>query len=121
MLLALALVVATIPLAAQGRQGGQGDNMQRQNEMLLRGITLTEAQQAQVDSIQATTRQEMRTLMQSGGMGDPATREQAMALRTKSRAEIRKVLTEAQQVVFDKNVAELPQMGPARTRPPRLR
>lgn len=121
MLVALVLVVAAIPAAAQGGAGAPRDNMQRQNEMMLRGITLTDAQKAQVDSIQATTRQEMRTLMQSGGMGDPTTRERAMALRVKSRDEIRKVLTPEQQVVFDKNVAEMPQQGPQRQRPPRLR
>ena len=102
-------------------QGGQGQGgMARQNEMLYKGITLTSAQQAKIDSIQAAGRATMQGMMQSGA--DMATmREQMMAMRQAQNTAIRTVLTAEQQTQFDKNLAEMPQgpggMGGGR-RPP---
>ena len=125
-LMGLALVLAAIPAAAQGgmgqqggRQGGGQQMQQRQNEMLFKGITLSEEQKVKVDSIQAATREATMALMQSGGMQDPGTREKAQELRQKSQVDIRKVLTEQQAVIFDKNIADMPAMGPGGRRPPR--
>lgn len=123
---ALALVVTAVPAAAQGgmgerqggRQGGGQQMQQRQNEMLFKGITLSEEQKVKVDSIQAATREATMALMQGGGMQDPTTREKAQELRKTSHAEMRKVLTAEQAVIFDKNLAEMPQMGPGARRPP---
>jgi Spy/CpxP family protein refolding chaperone len=120
-MVALAVVVTAVPVAAQGGMGGQsgGQQMQqRQNEMLFRGITLSEEQKAKVDSIQAASREATMALMQGGGMQDPTTREKAQELRTKAQAEIRKVLTAEQAVIYDKNIEEMPQMGPGGRRPP---
>ena len=131
-----ALLVATLalaaPLAAQqgppgGRPGGRGDpaEMQRrQNEMLFRDITLTPAQRATVDSIQAASRTRQQELMQAGGMRSPETREQMMQQRQATMAAIRGVLTPEQQVKFDANLAAMPAMQaggrpPAEARPPR--
>ena len=123
MLTAAALVLVATTASAQGGMGqgmgpgGGGQGMQqRQNEMLFKGITLTDAQKAKVDTIQAKARDEQRALMQAGGMQDPATREKMMGIRTKTHADIRAILTPEQQTQFDKNVAELP-MGGGR-RPP---
>lgn len=118
MLSAIALVVVAMPVAAQGG-GGQGRamQMQRQNEVLFKDITLTEAQKAKIDSLQAANREAMMALMQSGGMQDPATRQKAQEMREKHTADLRAVLTPEQQVQFDKNVAEMPRPGAGRPRP----
>src|SRR4029079_14995792 len=91
--------------AAQGPQGGRGRGMQ----MLFEGITLTEAQQKQVQDISEKYRGEMRALMPNGMQGGPpddATRAKMDDLRSKQNAEIRALLTADQQTIFDKNVAE---------------
>jgi Spy/CpxP family protein refolding chaperone len=133
-LLLAAVVLSASTLAAQGGQGGpppggmgggrggmggQGGMMGRQNEMLFKDITLTAAQQAKVDSIQAKGREEMMAMMQSGGQDRSALREVMMQARAKQMADIRAVLTADQQTTFDKNVAEMPQGPGGGRRPPR--
>lgn len=111
-----------------GRPGGMGQGgpgqggMARQNEMLYKGITLTDAQKAKIDSIQTAGRATMQGMMQSGA--DMATmREQMMAMRQAQAAAVRGVLTPEQQVLYDKNLAEMQQngggMGGGRRPPPR--
>ena len=102
-----------------GMMGGQGGMMGRQNEMLFKGITLTAAQQAKVDSIQAKGREEMMAMMQGGGQDRAALREVMMQTRAKQMADIRGVLTAEQQATFDKNLAEMPQGPGGGRRPPR--
>ncbi len=138
MLVAAALVMVAMPLAAQGGmgggqggmgggQGGQGGQgraamQQRQNEMLFKGITLTEAQRAKIDTLQTAQRTAMQEMMQSGAMQDPAARERMMEMRTKHNNDIRAVLTPEQRTQFDKNLAEMPARGPGGPgggRPPR--
>ena len=107
-------------MGGQGGMGGQAGMMNRQNEMLFKDITLTDAQKAKVDSIQAKGREEMMAMMQGGGQDRSAMREVMMQVRAKQMADIRAVLTAAQQPVFDKNLAEMPQgPGGAGRRPPR--
>jgi Spy/CpxP family protein refolding chaperone len=142
MLVATALVLVAMPMAAQGGmgggqggmgggqrgmgggQGGQGRGamQQRQNEMLFRGITLTEAQRAKVDTLQAAQRTAMQEMMRSGAMQDPAARERIAEMRTKHNNDLRAVLTPEQRTQFDKNLAEMPARGPGGpggARPPR--
>ena len=95
------------PQGPQGgaREGGRGRGMQ----MLFEGITLTDAQQKQVQDLSEKYRTEMRALMPNGFQGGPpddATRAKMDDLRTKQNAEIRALLTADQQTIFDKNVAE---------------
>jgi Spy/CpxP family protein refolding chaperone len=126
-LTAAALVLVASTATAQGGtppQGGgmgqgQGQGAGRMNEMLFKDITLTDVQKAKIDTIQTKMRDEQRALMQAGGMQDPATREKMTALRTKQNADIKAVLTPEQQVIFDKNLAAMPQGGGRR--PPTLR
>ena len=107
-------------MGGQGGMGGQAGMMNRQNEMLFKDITLTDAQKAKVDSIQAKGREEMMAMMQGGGQDRSAMREVMMQVRAKQMADIRAVLTAAQQPVFDKNLAVMPQgPGGAGRRPPR--
>lgn len=113
-----AVLVLAASTAAQAQGGGQGagrmtpeERQVRQNEMLFKGITLTETQKAKIDTLQAKGREANQALMQAGGMQDPATREKMMENRTKQMAAIREVLTAEQAVLFDKNVAEMPAGG----------
>ena len=104
-------------------QGGQGQGgMARQNEMLYKGITLTSAQQAKIDSIQAAGRATMQGMMQSGA-DMSAMRDQMVAMRQAQATAVRNVLTPEQQAQYDKNLAEMQQnaggMGGGRRPPPR--
>jgi periplasmic protein CpxP/Spy len=125
MLVATALVLVAMPMAAQGGMGGgqgRGAMQQRQNEMLFQGITLTEAQRAKIDTLQAAQRTAMQEMMQSGAMQDPAARERVAAMRTKHNDDIRAVLTPEQRTQFEKNLADMPTRGPGGMggqRPPR--
>jgi len=98
--------------APQGPQGGPppgGMRGGRGMAMLFEGITLTDAQQKQVQDISEKYRGQMRELMPNGMQGGPpddATRAKMDDLRTKQNAEIRALLTADQQTIFDKNVAE---------------
>ena len=88
----------------EGRRGGMGG-------MLLKDITLTDAQKAQVKTIREKylpQQMELRKSAQAvGGPPDEATRAKMMDLQTKQAAEIRAILTADQQAQFDKNLAEM--------------
>ena len=119
---AMLVLVATTAQAQGGGQtggqpGGMGQGGGRMNEMLFKGITLTDVQKAKVDSIQAAGRTAMQGMMQSGGMQDPANREKMTEMRKKQNVDIRALLTAEQQVIFDKNLSEMPAPGAGR-RPP---
>ncbi|HEX8848184.1 MAG TPA: hypothetical protein VF761_01495 [Gemmatimonadaceae bacterium] len=97
------------PSVAQGQ--GMGDGMgrgmgggERMQQMLFNGITLTSAQQAQIDSIQARHRGEMQGL---DPRNNPDDREKMRQMMETRMSEIRAVLTADQQAVFDKNVADM--------------
>src|SRR6266404_1170362 len=113
--LAAALCVGmTTVAAAQGTpQQGQGE-MRRgggMGGMLLKDITLTDAQKAQVKTIRdkyVPQLQELRKSAQAvGGPPDEATRAKMTDIQGKQAAEIRAILTADQQVQFDKNLAEM--------------
>lgn len=122
-MVALAMVVVAVPVAAQGGQGGNPEGraamQQRQNEMLFRGITLSDAQKAKIDSIQTAGREAMQAAMQGGGMQNPEARQRMQEMREKQMADIRAVLTPEQQTVFDTNRANMPAPGAGRRPPPR--
>lgn len=125
--LRIATMVAVLSLAAgavaqaqdpqtQGQRPGRGMNVQA----LLTGITLTPAQQQQVDSLQKKFNEEnqaMRAEMQGGGDREAMMTKMRDA-RTKQLDQIRGVLTDEQTKVFDKNVEEMrsrrPQRPPSR-------
>ena len=89
---------------AQGGGGGQGRG--RQMEMLMQGITLTDAQKASVDSIGQAYRAQMPP-MQQGTPPDSATRAKRMEVMQKQVTAVRAVLTPEQQKVFDKNLEDM--------------
>src|SRR3954469_96752 len=97
----LALAVAAVIPAAASAQGpggqGQGDGARRGGgmQMLMKDITLTADQQAEIEKIGTAAREEMRALgpIQPGSAPDSATRAKRDELRKKQYADIRKVLT----------------------------
>jgi Spy/CpxP family protein refolding chaperone len=103
-LVAALLIGGAAIASAQGamQQGAQS----RRN--MLDGIELTDAQKAKLEEIQKKYQPEMmalRTEFQNGG--DRAElMKKGSALRERSSAEIRAILTPDQQAVFDKHTAE---------------
>lgn len=91
--------------------------------MLLEGVSLTDAQQSKVDSIQNVYRAERQKMMPNGMAGGPpddATRakmmDMMMDMMNKQSADIRGVLTADQQKVFDANVEKRKEMMEQRGR-----
>jgi Spy/CpxP family protein refolding chaperone len=102
-----ALVALAAPAAyAQGGGGGGQGRGARQMEMLMQGITLTDAQKAQVDSIAQSFRAQMPAFT-PGQPPDSAAQAKRMEIAEKRNTAIRAVLTADQQKVFDKNVADM--------------
>ena len=115
--LAAALCVGMTSIAAaqstepQPQGQGEGRRGGGMGGMLLKDITLTDAQKAQVKTIREKylpQQMELRKAAQAvGGPPDEATRTKMMDLQTKQAAEIRAILTADQQTQFDKNMAEM--------------
>jgi Spy/CpxP family protein refolding chaperone len=113
--LAIALCAGTVSVAgAQGTEPNKGEMRgggRGMGGMLLKDITLTEAQKNQVKTIRekyVPKQVELRKRAQgTGAPPDEATVNKMMELQSQQSAEIRAVLTADQQTVFDRNVAEL--------------
>jgi Spy/CpxP family protein refolding chaperone len=102
--------------AAQGQPEPQGQGEMRRGGggmggMLLKDITLTDAQKAQVKTIRdkyMPQQMELRKSAQAtGGPPDEAIRSKMMDLQEKQAAEIRAILTADQQKVFDGNLKDM--------------
>jgi Spy/CpxP family protein refolding chaperone len=112
--LAVALCAASTSIAAAQDQSQQGQGEMRRGGgmggMLLKDITLTDAQKAQIKTIRdkyVPQLMDLRKSAQAVGGVDDATRTKMMDIQTKQSAEIRAVLTADQQATFDKNLAEM--------------
>ena len=110
-----------------GRGGGGGGGGMMMEQMLLKGITLSQAQQAKIDSLRQSERAAMQGQRGQGGdfaaireareKGDTATAQKLMAeqrakmekQRDAHLAALRALLTADQQKQFDANVAEMKQ------------
>lgn len=117
-ILAVLTVLGAFAAPAAQAQGGGGGGQGRggnRMEMLMQGITLTDAQKTSVDSIATASRAQMPP-MQQGTPPDSATRAKRMEVMQKQMAAVRTVLTPDQQKVFDENVKNMPPMG-GRPRP----
>ncbi|MEK7240804.1 MAG: Spy/CpxP family protein refolding chaperone [Gemmatimonadota bacterium] len=113
-------LTATTAMAQGGPPGGGQGGGQRQMEMMMKGITLTDAQKATVDSIVAVVRAESMKLREGMEPGTPPSTElraQMTAVTAKRNEAIKAVLTAEQQAVFAKNLEEIAAMP--RQRPPR--
>lgn len=88
-----------------GGGGGRMDPAQmatRTSDRLMTGITLTAPQADSVKAINTRFAADMQ-----GAMGGSDMRAKMTEIRTKQQADLRAVLTPAQQTVFDKNVADM--------------
>jgi Spy/CpxP family protein refolding chaperone len=109
---AMFVAVATIAKAQDagqqqgGRRGGRGGVT-----ALLKGITLTPAQQTSVDSIQKAFSEKNAPLMEAMRGGDADARSKMMENRKAQTDAVKAVLTDDQKKVFDENVANMPQRG----------
>ena len=91
----------------QGRGGSMGGH-------LLKDITLTDAQKEQAKVIRekyVPQIVQLRKAEQATGKPDEATRAQMADLKNKQAAELRAILTADQQVIFDRNLAEMKSHG----------
>ena len=115
--LAIALCAGMTSVAAAQ---GQPENQQGQGEMrrgggmggmLLKDITLTDAQKDQIKTIRekyVPKQMELRKAVQAtGGPPDDATRAKMTELQNQQAAEIRAILTPDQQKTFDHNLHEM--------------
>lgn len=100
----IAVVADTGMSGMSGMHGMRGMGGGRMDKMLFEGITLTDAQKAQVDSIHARHRAAMQGMDPRNNAGD---REKMRQMMQAHMAEIRAVLTPEQQVVFDRNVQQM--------------
>lgn len=98
---------------AQGGQPGQNRGAQRM-AMMMQGITLTAAQQAQVDSIVAKYQAQMPAMQPGQGRPDSATMANRREQMMRRDQEIRAVLTPEQQRTFDTNVQNMRANMPGR-------
>jgi len=114
--LAFALCVGITSIAAaQGQPIPQGQGETRRGGgmggLLLKDITLTDAQKNQIKTIREKylpQQMELRKAVQAtGAPPDDATRAKMSDLQAKQSAEIRAILTADQQVIFDRNAAEM--------------
>lgn len=108
--LAIAVVVLAVAAPSVEAQGGppQGGMRggPRMMEMLLKDITLGDAQKAKLDSIQQKYAKEMPP-MTPGERPTPEAMQARRELMTKQQDEIRAILTADQQKVYDKNLEEM--------------
>lgn len=101
------LIGGAVTASAQEAAKQQGQPGRRPN-MQMNGIELTDAQKVKLEAIQKKYQPEMQSIRESmqNGADRAETMKKMVALRDKSSADIRAILTPEQQAVFDKNVAE---------------
>ncbi|HEX5408507.1 MAG TPA: hypothetical protein VFW89_01925 [Gemmatimonadaceae bacterium] len=88
------------------QQGGRAGGRARMMDQLLKGIELSSAQKASVDSIQTSYQSQMPAFT-PGSPPDSNARAQRRQLMQKETADIRNVLTPDQQKTFDKNLEDM--------------
>ncbi|MGQ0766621.1 MAG: hypothetical protein ACT4OZ_13255 [Gemmatimonadota bacterium] len=101
-----ATVVAAAGAEAQGGGGGRGGGGSRMMERLFEGITLTEAQVAQRDSIARVFQAQMPAFT-PGTPPSPEDREKRMDLMGKQQEALKSILTDEQKKVFEKNIESM--------------
>ena len=110
-LLALSLsAIGTSACAAQQQSDprAQGDRRSGMGGMILQGITLTDAQKTQQKAIREKyAPQMMQVRKTSQTTGTPMDQAKLSEIRTAQLSELRAILTAEQQVIFDRNVAEM--------------
>lgn len=95
--------------AAQGeRQQGDSQRGRGMGGRILEGITLTDAQKVQQKAIREKYAPQLESLRKTAQVtGTPMDQNKLREIQSAQIAEIRTILTPEQQVIFDKNVAEM--------------
>jgi len=113
-LAATAVITSASAAQEQKAQGGQGGRREM-GGMILRGITLTDAQKAQQKAIREKYAPQMMQLRKtSETTGTPMDQVKLGEIRAAQMAELRAILTAEQQVTFDRNAAEMKARGAER-------
>jgi Spy/CpxP family protein refolding chaperone len=104
----LACAAAAAPAQSPSSGGGPGRSGfgERRMQALLKGITLTAAQQAKIDSVRARYSAQLPAFT-PGTPLDSTTRAKMREVFRRQDDEIRGVLTADQQKTWDQNVAEM--------------
>lgn len=111
---ALMLVTATVAQAQQPQgQGGQRGGGRNMTAMLVEGITLSAAQQVQVDSLTKKYADQRQAMMSDESMDREARMGKMREMMTKLQDEIKALLTDEQKKVFEKNVADMATRRPS--------
>lgn len=122
---ALTMGIATGAFAQGGGGGGYGGGHGRGSGMMTRlmdGITLTDSQKTQIQTVEdkyapqmQPFRQKMREARQNGTPMDSASMQAMRDMGKKERDEIRALLTPDQQSKFDDNVKSMMSRRPSGT------
>jgi len=108
-MMAVALsAVATSVSSAQQQPEQASQNDRRMGGMILRGITLTEAQKAQQKVIREKYAPQLLAIRKDAQTsGTPMNQAKLNEIRAAQAAELRAILTADQQVIYDRNLAEM--------------
>ena len=112
---AMFLGVSAVAQAQDAQQQGRG-NRPNMGAVLFKDITLTPAQTAKRDSIEAKYREQMQALRSAGG-DQQEMRAKRTELMEKQRDELKAILTDDQKKTFEKNYEDMRQQMQNR-RPP---
>jgi Spy/CpxP family protein refolding chaperone len=105
---ALSAVVASVSSAQQQPEQASQSGRRGMGGMILRGITLTESQKAQQKVIREKYAPQMMAIRKtSQTTGTPMDQAKLSEVRAAQAAELRGILTAEQQVIFDRNLAEM--------------
>lgn len=109
-MLALVLCAAATSVSSaqqQPEQAGQGGR-RVMGGMILQGITLSEAQKVQQKAIREKyAPQMMKVRKEAETAGTPMDQAKLNEIRAAQAADLRAILTAEQQVIFDRNAAEM--------------
>ena len=108
MAVAMSAIAASVSSAQQQTDQASQSGRRGMGGTILRGITLTEAQKAQQKVIREKYAPHMMAIRKtSQTSGTPMDQAKLSEIRTAQTAELRLILTAEQQVIFDRNVAEM--------------
>lgn len=107
-MLAVALSAVATSVSSAQQPGQASQSRGGMGGMILRGITLTDAQKAQQKVIREKYAPQMMAVRKtSQTSGTPMDQAKLSEIRAAQAAELRAILTPEQQVIFDRNVAEM--------------
>lgn len=105
---ALCAVVTSVSAAQDRPQQVDSQRGRGMGGRILEGITLTDAQKVQQKAIREKYAPQIMSVRKTAEVtGTPMDQTKLQAIQTAQIAELRAILTAEQQVIFDKNVAEM--------------